>query len=314
MRFSIKETIAKKDLAKLSVKDKKLIQLLIQDSRASVTQLAKKVGISKSAIVQKMDSLKKKGVLTGFVLYTNLNSLGESMYVLEISTQLGMTTEKINGELLKIRKIAGVLWYNGAYNLLIAINAEEPEEVIDKIEEIIEIKKFRIRKFRDNWFHPPHLFKEIKDKNVEFNRVKFKADETDKKIINVLSENPLATFAEMSGKTKLSPVTIKKHLEKLEKDGTILGFSILPNPWLCGKEVVGASFMVKGKKETEKLLKHLLGISQTSNLWECDNEWNINVVFWVEEQIEINKILNNLYSNFKILDTEISVLTAMVGK
>jgi len=72
--------------------------------------------------------------------------------------------------------------------------------------------------------------------------------------------------------------------------------------------------MVKGKKETEKILEHLLQIPQTSNVWEWDNEWNINVVFWVEEQIEINKILNNLHNNFKILDTEISVLVAMAGK
>ena len=36
MRFSIKESIARKDLAKLSVKDKKLLQLLIQEPILSV--------------------------------------------------------------------------------------------------------------------------------------------------------------------------------------------------------------------------------------------------------------------------------------
>ena len=314
MRFSIKESIARKDLAKLSVKDKKLLQLLIQNSRMPVTQFAKKVGISKPAIVQKIDSLKKKGVLTGFVLYTNLNSLNENIYSLEISTRPVMAAEKINEELLKIKEVAGVLWYNGIHNFVVAINSNEPEYVIDKIEEIIEIKKFRLRKFRDNWFHPPHLFKEIKDKTLDFRRTNSKADETDKKIINSLYNNPTANFVELSDKTKLSPITIKKRLEKLEKNQTILGFSALLNPWRCGKEVVGVSLMVKGKKETEKILEHLLQIPQTSNVWEWDNEWNINVVFWVEEQIEINKILNNLHNNFKILDTEISVLVAMAGK
>ena len=314
MKFSIKESVARKDLAKLSVKDKKLLQLLIQDARMSVTQLAKRVGISKSAIVQKIDSLKKKGVLSGFVLYTNLRSFNENMYVLEISTQLGIATEKINNELLKIKEIAGILWYNGTYNLIIAIYSNEPEEIIDKIEEVLEIKKFRLRKFRDNWFHPPHLFNEVKDKDVEFKRINLKTDETDEKLISYLYANPIATFAEISENTKLAPQTIKKHLEKLEKNQAILGFSILVNPWLCGKEVVGVSFIIKGKKETEKALKHLLQIPQTSNVWECDNEWNINVVFWVEERMEVNKILNNIYSNFKILDTEVSVLAAMVGK
>ncbi|MBI4117019.1 winged helix-turn-helix transcriptional regulator [Candidatus Pacearchaeota archaeon] len=314
MRFSIKETVAKKNLAKLSVKDKKLIQLMIQDSRMPVTQLAKKVGVSKSAIVQKTDSLKKRGILLDPILYTSVNPLGENLYILEISTQLGMTTEKINEELLKIKEIAGILWYNGIYNLTLAVNTDEPEEIIDKIEEITEIKKFRLLKIRDNWFHPPHLFKEIKDKIVEFVRVKAETDDIDKKIINYLGDNPSSNFAEISEKTKLAPQTIKKHLEKLEKNKTILGFSAFANPWFCGKEVVGVSFIVKGKKETEKLAKHLLGLPQTSNVWECDNEWNINVVFWVEEQIEVNKILNHIHGNFKILDTDISVLVAMVGK
>ena len=314
MRFSIKESVARKNLAKLSVKDKKLIQLLIQDSRMPITQLAKKIGISKSAVVQKIDSLEKKGVLVGFVLYTNLNSFDEDMYILDISTHLGVATEKVNEELLKINGIGGVFWYNSVYNLVIAINGKEPEEIIDKIEEIIEIKKFRLRKVRDNWFHPAHLFKEIKDKDIDFKRIKSKADETDRKIIDHLYNNPIATFAEIYEKTKLAPQTIKKHLEKMEKNGAILRFSILPNPWLCGKEVAGVSFMIKGKKETEKVLKHLIQIPQTNNIWECDSEWNINVVFWVDEQIEVNKILNEVYKNFKILDTEISVLVGMIGK
>ena len=217
MRFSIKESVARKNLAKLSVKDKKLLQLLIQDSRMSVTQLAKKVGISKSAVVQKIDSLEKREILNGFILYANVNAFGETLYVLGISTQLGMTPEKVNEKLLEIKEIAGVLWYNGVYNLILAINSDEPQNAIDKIEEIIEIKKLRITKVRDNWFHPMHLFKEMKDKNVDFRRMDFKADETDKKIINCLYDNPDATFAEISGKTKLAPVTIKKRLEKMEK-------------------------------------------------------------------------------------------------
>jgi len=45
-----------------------------------------------------------------------------------------------------------------------------------------------------------------------------------------------------------------------------------------------------------------------------ENRWNINFVLWVDHQTEVNKILNDLHNNFKILDTEISILVAMVGK
>ena len=92
MRFLIKETESGKEKVKLSVKDKKLLQLLIQDSRMSVTQLAKKVGISKSAIVQKIESLKKRGIWLDYHLHTRPALFDAGMYIFDISTQLGMTT------------------------------------------------------------------------------------------------------------------------------------------------------------------------------------------------------------------------------
>lgn len=310
----IRETESGKGRVKLSVKDKKLLQLLLQDSRMSVTQLAKKVGISKPAVTQKIESLKKRGILNGFILFTNVNSFDESLYVLGISTQLGATTKEVNEKLLGIKEITGILWYNGVFNLVLAIDTTDPQEVIEKIEGIIRIKKLRITRARGHWFHPPHLFKEIKDKNVDFNHMDFKADEVDKKIIDYLHNNPTANFAEISGRTKLSPVTIKKRLEKLEKSGAILGFGVFLDPWLCGKEVIGISLIVKGKKEVEKIIKHLLKIPQTANVWEFDHEWNVGFVLWVDNQADVNKILNGIYNNFKILDTEISVLVGMVGK
>ena len=310
----IKETESGREKVKLSVKDKKLLQLLIQDSRMSVTQLAKKVGISKPAVTQKIKSLKKRGVLLNYALHTSPPLFDTDMYTLGISTQLGMETREVNTELLKIKEIMAVLWYSGNYNLVMGIRTSDPGEIIDKIEKVIEIKKFKITRVRSNWFHPPHLFKEIKDKQVLFSKPNPKLDATDKNVLSYLHGNPNATFAEISENTKLSPVTIKKRLMGLEKNRTILGFRAFVDPWLCGKEVVGISFMVKGKEESEKILKHLLQIPQTSNVWEFDDEWNISVIFWVENQIEVNKILNDLYRNFKILDADISILVAMVGK
>jgi|ETNmetMinimDraft_2_1059921.scaffolds.fasta_scaffold05387_3 Lrp/AsnC family transcriptional regulator for asnA, asnC and gidA len=314
MRFLIKEAYAKKVSEKLSVKDKKLIQLLIQDARTPITQLAKKVGISKSAVIQKISSLKKRGILMEPILYSKIKTHETSFYVFDILTQIGMGNKKITEELLEIEEIVVVLWYNGNYNLLLAFNTNDPSEIIEKIEKVIEIKKLRIRKVIDNWFHPPYLFKEISDKKVEFKRVNLKIDEIDKKILRVLEDNPLASFVEISTKTRLAAQTIKKHLNYLEKSGIIIAYHFFPEVWLCGRNLISINLSVKGKKEIEKLVKYLLTISEVGNIWEFDDEWNINVVLWVKEQLEVNKIINHITSNFKILEYDISVLAAMVGK
>ena len=49
-RTSLEESEALKKDVKLNVKDRMLIQLLIQDSRTSISELSKKLGVSKPAI------------------------------------------------------------------------------------------------------------------------------------------------------------------------------------------------------------------------------------------------------------------------
>ena len=198
--------------------------------------------------------------------------------------------------------------------MIILINGNEPQEVVDKIDKVMEIKKIRILKIAGHWHHPPHVFKEIPDIKVGFERTNPEIDETDKKIIHVLSENPLASFVEMSEKTKLAPQTIKKRLDSLEKNKIILDYTFLPDIWLLGKHIVSVFLSCKGKENTDKLISHLIKIPQVSDIWECDHEWNLNFALWVDEQYEANKIISDIIKNFRILDIQVSIMAAMVGK
>lgn len=86
---------------------------------------------------------------------------------------------------------------------------------------------------------------------------------------------------------------------------------------VCSVPVIcsAVSFIFRGRTNTNKVLAKLIAFSQTGNIWEMDAERNINVVFWVKEQFEINEILRELYKSCEgIVDTEIMVLTAMSGK
>ena len=50
---------------------KKLLQLLRENSRASLTELAKKLGISNTAVKKRIEKLVKKGVIQGFTVKIN---------------------------------------------------------------------------------------------------------------------------------------------------------------------------------------------------------------------------------------------------
>ena len=312
MKFSVRETTAKKSHIKLSVKDKKLIQLLLQNARIPITQLAKKVGISKSAIVQKISSLKNKGVLLSPILHYKLSSYGEDLYGLIISTQIGIDQKQISEKILSLKEIGVVIWSNSHFNIGLILNGDSPQETVDKVNKIIEIKDFRLFKFKENWFHPPHMFKEVNDIRISKNEI-IKIDEIDKKIINVLIQNPLATFAEISTKTRLAPLTIKKHLNFMEKNQIILP-SYMVDFWLCGKEAISINLISRGKGNTDALINHLLKIPSVSNIWESHHEWNLNFILWVDEQFEANKIINDLMTKFAILNIDVSTIVGFSGK
>ena len=207
-----------------------------------------------------------------------------------------------------------IFWYNGPYNLILAFDTDDPQDIIDKIKEVTDIKKLRIRRPVDNWIHPPYIFKEVPDVNTEFKRVSINVDESDKKILNVLDENPLASFVELSTKTNLAAQTIKRRMDYMERSGVILAYEYFPEIWLCGREVISINLIVSGKKETDKVIKHLLKIPEVGNVWEYDDEWNLNFVLWVKDQLEVNKIVNKIMNNFDILDMDISTLAAFTGK
>ncbi len=315
MRFLIKEIEAQKKTIKLSVKDKKLIQLLIQDGRAPVSELARKIQISKSAVTQKIIALKQKGVLLDPVLYLNVKAEKMPFYIIQIATDFGLDNEQTTRKLLEIPEISAVLWYNSQLNLLLGCYSNDIHKTTEKIENIFNIKKLRIARISDNWFHPPHVFKEIPDIKVNYKKVEIKEEKIDYPILNVLSANPRATLLEISEKTHISPKTIKKKIDEMKKSGIIIKTSNFINFWTCERELISVSFIIKGRKNLDKAIEKLLSFPQTGNVWEFDHEWNLNVVFWVSDQLEIRKILTELNKEVKeILDTEIMILSKMVGK
>lgn len=62
-------------------------------------------------------------------------------------------------------------------------------------------------------------------------------DETDRKILQILSENSSATATEMMPKVNLSIPAINKRIQKMQKSGVIRQFTILVDPDKVGRPI-----------------------------------------------------------------------------
>ena len=77
-------------------------------------------------------------------------------------------------------------------------------------------------------------------------------DEKDRMIINMLMENARTPITEIARKLGITDVAVKKRLEKLEREGVILGYTIKINPSKLGYESIA---IVGLDVEPEHLLK-----------------------------------------------------------
>ncbi|WP_010479673.1 TRASH domain-containing protein [Thermococcus zilligii] len=95
---------------KIDELDLKLIYLLMEDSRLSISELAERLGVSRPTVRARLERLEKEGIIQGY-------------------------TVKLNPELLRAHNVIALI-----------VETDEPENM-SKFEEIIEINRFTSRKY-----------------------------------------------------------------------------------------------------------------------------------------------------------------------
>ena len=70
-----------KMLEKLDLKDRKLLSSIEMDARTPLTQLAKKLKLSKQVVKYRMDRLQKENLIQSYYAVIDLNKLKQTIYV-----------------------------------------------------------------------------------------------------------------------------------------------------------------------------------------------------------------------------------------
>ena len=65
-------------MIKLDSKDKKILYYLSLDSRQSLKTISKKAGVSKELAAYRIKRLFKKGIITNYAIFINIEKLGYS--------------------------------------------------------------------------------------------------------------------------------------------------------------------------------------------------------------------------------------------
>jgi Lrp/AsnC family transcriptional regulator for asnA, asnC and gidA len=148
--------------------DDAILHILIQDARTNLKKIAKKCGVSSVSVLNRINRLKRLGVITGATLFPSLNKLGY-----QIVATIGIETDSDTDEILKMLNCYTTLIEPatsvGEYDLCALVFAENLSSLNEKLEAIK--RRFNIRKVTVNvWSGIPYNNFE----NVELNAFKEK--------------------------------------------------------------------------------------------------------------------------------------------
>ena len=114
---------------KLDDKDWQIIAALKENARLSVRDIAKSSGIRPSTVHQRIQKMKRDGVIERFTLKLNNKAIGENFIVFMLVA--GKPTEYVGQTLLEHRNIKEVFGITGEYDMIFKLKFKDVEEFND---------------------------------------------------------------------------------------------------------------------------------------------------------------------------------------
>ncbi|RLF81352.1 Lrp/AsnC family transcriptional regulator [Thermococci archaeon] len=109
--------------------DKKILQLLKNNARISLTEIAKKVGLSVMGVKNRISRLEKKGIITNYSVNIDYTKLGYNIIAfVGISVEIKKRT-KVLEELKKHKEVIELYEVTGVYDLIAKIIVKDMEEL-----------------------------------------------------------------------------------------------------------------------------------------------------------------------------------------
>src|SRR3989338_5414727 len=221
----------------LDQKDRKLLYELDCNSRQTIQQLAKKIGLSKDAVKYRINRLLKDEIIKSFNTVIDTGKLGFTSYRLFLKFyQLSPEKEKeILDFLQKNKNLVWLVQVEGNWDVntwFLYKSLEEMnsfwEEFLKKYGDYIEKREFGIYSNVTYFGRAYLLDKKSNDFAMQIISLpkETELDESEIKIIELLSKDARMTIVDLADKTSLTSKTVINKIKRLEKDKIILGYRV----------------------------------------------------------------------------------------
>ena len=289
--------------------DSKILKSLLENSRTPLSQIGKKVRLSRENVYYRIQNMIKQDIIKDFVTSINYNSLGFQQYVVFIEfDKIDKEKESQIIEYLKNEKsISWIGILSGNWSLTFDIFSKTNSEVNEFISRFFNDFEQNIGGYMLlNLQESNYFFNKIIDENIlvsiSKNKNQPKIDKTDIEILKKLNKNAKISYVDLSSALKLTPNAIKNRIKNLEKSNIILGYSISINHKHFGLEWQGLQIKLRRpSKEIEDRLKSYFKMYNKVIFYYHYNKFGIydfDIGVIVKDSSELREFINQLRKNF----------------
>ncbi len=224
----------------LDLLDKKILNSLNYDCRATYSQIAREVRSSKEVINYRIQRLIKQGIIKGFVTI-----FGFGYWSYKLLVDFSKIDIKKETEILEyLRSHPNINWVtpcSGGYDLVFSIMAKGPDHFDKLLRGIMgDIGNF-IRDYKvatsisSQTFGHTYILGKVNEPDIVGRKFSaFEFDNKDKEIAKLLHTNARIALTEISQKTNIPIDTVTYRIKKMERSGIIRRYRVILDPQKLG--------------------------------------------------------------------------------
>ncbi len=309
---------------KLDLKDRKLLYMLLENSKLPLGEIAKYVGLSKNAVFYRINRLKEKGIIWKFFAAVDYAKIG--VYTCHVFIKLKATEQREREIKEYFRSHPNVVWAAtifGKWDLFVQFLVKEPKEfeivldgVITYLGDNLDSYDAQILVERLKLYHQLYDLKmnyRYRRKPAAYSKV-FKLDELDRKILNCLnSTDALANYQAIGKYVGASMETARNRVNKLAKEGVIERFFpfVVHTKLGLTRHLIRMNFRHFTKKLEKEIVNYLINASGVNLGFKVIGRPEIYFWYVTDSPVKVEALVKEIKHRFYevIVDMEPMVTT-----
>jgi len=222
-------------MIKLDAFDKRILEILIENSREQISTIAKKIRLRRENVHYRINRLVKLGLIKEFNTILNEKNLGVSHYVVFLElVKLEEETEKQIIDYLKNSLFMSWIGTSaGKWSLVFDIVIYEEDSNLEKtLKDFLKkfgnfVDEYKVLRLSESEYFASKLIGKTNNLiPISKKKDKSRLDKTDFKILSLLNQDSRKTLVDISTKTNLTPNGVSNRIKRLVENNIISGYTI----------------------------------------------------------------------------------------